>query len=150
MNGAGAGTSYNIEGTASIKKDLAMRFTNAERKKEFVIKNQSAFIEIKKIILTPLFDWSHPDEWAGRLARTGLYLQVTCSNNNGTMVKSSPYPISSGPHHYQPVFVLSQSIDIPRNFWDDTLYKSAHPIQVTIELLSSTPDFDVMLLYDEG
>ena len=152
LNGAGAGTSYNIEGTASIKKDLATRFTNAERKKEFVIKNQSEFIQIKKIILTPLFDWSHPDEWGGRLARTGLYLQITCSNNKGTMVKSSPYPISAGPHHYQPVFILSQPIDIPGNFWDDTPYKSEYPIQVTIELLSSTPDFDfdVMLVYDEG
>lgn len=129
-----------------------MRLTNVERKREFVIKNQSEFIQIKKIILTPLFDWSHPDEWGGRLARTGLYLQVTCSNNKGTMVKFSPYPISAGPHHYQPVFILSQPIDIPRNFWDDTPYKSEYPIQVTIELLSSTPDFDfdVMLVYDEG
>jgi Fic family protein len=33
IHGAGAGTSYTIEGNATIQKDLAMRFTNNERKK---------------------------------------------------------------------------------------------------------------------
>ncbi len=85
INGAGAGTSYTIEGSATIQKDLAMRFTNDKRKKEFILKNLGSFIEIKKIILTPLFEWAHPDEWGTRLAQTGLYFQITCSNKNGSL-----------------------------------------------------------------
>ena len=53
-----------------------------------------------------------------------------CSNNKGTVVKSSPYPIYAGPHHYQPVFILSQPIDIPGNFWDEMPYKSEYPIRL--------------------
>lgn len=152
VNGAGAGTSYMIEGTASIQKDAAMIFTNSDRKKEFIIKNQSSFIEIKKIILTPLFKWTHPDEWGSRLSKTGLYFQITGSNNSGSIATSAPFPISPSPHHYQPVFVLSQPINIPGNLWVNTPFKSDFPINVRVELLSSMAEieFDVMIVYDEA
>lgn len=153
MHGAGAGTNYSIEGTASIKKDAAMRFTNTDRKKEITLVNQGSFIEIKKIILTPIFTWSHPDEWSTQLMKNGLYIQVTCTNGNGITVKQ-PYAVSSynNPHYYQPVFSLSQAIVIPDSLWEKTPYKKDYPIQVTIELLGTSEnfDFDVMLVYDEG
>ncbi len=153
MHGAGAGTNYSIEGTASIKKDAAMRFTNTERKKEITLVNQGSFIEIKKIILTPIFSWSHPDEWSTQLMKNGLYIQINCTNGNGVTVKQ-PYSVSSynSPYYYQPVFSLNQAIVIPDSLWEKTPYKKDYPIQVTIELLGTTEnfDFDVMLVYDEA
>jgi Fic family protein len=151
INGAGAGTSYTIEGGATIEKDLAMRFTNAERKKQFLLKNPGSFIEIKKLILTPLFEWTHPDEWGTRLAKTGLYFQITCSTNKGSVTTSAPYPIAASPYHYQPVFPLNQPIHIPANVLKGNSYKSDFPMQVIIEISGSTPviEFDIMIIYDE-
>ena len=151
VNGAGAGTIYYVEGNATIKKDQAMRFTNADRKRGFVLKTPASFIEIKKIILTPLFDWNHPDEWGTQLIKTGLYFQVTCAYSNGT-VTSAPYPIIPSPYHYQPVFPLNQPINVPATLIDGNQLKSYYPITVTIEVLSSSPtiDFDVMIVYDEA
>ena len=151
--GAGASTNYSIEGTASIKKDAAMRFTNTERKKEILLLNQGSFIEIKKILLTPLFTWSHPDEWSSQLVKNGLMITITCINSNGVKV-IQPYVVSSfnNPHYYQPVFSLSQSIKIPDILWKKIPYKKDYPIQVTIEVNSSSDEFyfDVMIVYDEA
>ena len=151
--GAGASTNYSIEGTASIKKDAAMRFTNTERKKEITLVNQGSFLEIKKIILTPLFTWSHPDEWSAQLVKNGLMITITCINSNGVKV-SQPYSVSSynSPYYYQPVFSLSQSIKIPDSLWEKVPYKKDYPIQVTIEMTGTADkfDFDVMLVYDEA
>lgn len=151
--GAGAGTHYSIEATASVKKDAAMRFTNTERKKEITLVNQGSFIEIKKIILRPLFAWSHPDEWSAQLVKNGLMIAITCINSNGVNVSQS-YAISSfiSPYHYQPVILLSEYIKIPNSLWGKTTYKKEYPIQVTIELIGSsdTFDFDVMVVYDEA
>ena len=153
IHGIGAATSYSIDGNASIKKDLAMLFTNAEKKKEFAIVNQGSFLDIKKIILTPLFNWTHPNEWATRLFKSALYIQITCTNNKGIIIKQS-YTISSynSPDYFQPVFSLSSPIKIPVSLWEKTPYKIEYPIQITIELISATPDidFDVMLIYDEA
>ncbi|MEO6127721.1 MAG: Fic family protein [Ferruginibacter sp.] len=153
MHGAGAGTNYSIEATAILKKDAAMRFTNKERKKEITLVSQGSFIEIRKIILTPIFTWSHPDEWSNLLMKNGLYIQVTCTNKNGIIV-SQPYSVSSynSPYYYQPVFSLSQAIVIPDSLWEKTISKKDFPISVTIELLGTTEnfDFDVMLVYDEA
>lgn len=152
IHGAGAGTSYSIEGDASIKKDSAMRFTSSERKKEFVIKNQGSFIEIKKIVLTPLFNWSHPDEWAKKMIDSGMTFQITCINTKGEVIRQQ-YAISSynSPYYFQPVFSLSKTIKIPVSFWEKTPNKAEHPIRVTMELVSVKQelDFDVMLVYDE-
>jgi Fic family protein len=152
IHGAGAGTSYTIEGNATIQKDLAMRFTNDERKKEFILKTPGSFIKIKKVILTPLFPWTHPDEWGTKLSNTGLYFQLTSSNNNGSSFTSVPYPIAAGPFHYQPVFAFTQPINVPEDLWEGKSFKLDFPMQVTIEILSSIPiiEFDMLIIYDEG
>ena len=153
VHGAGAGTSYSIEGDASIKKDSAMRFISSGRRKDFVIKNQGSFIEIKKIILTPLFNWSHPDEWAKKLIDSGMIFQITCNNSKGEMT-SQPYAISSynNPNYFQPVFSLGTPIRIPISFWEKTPNNAEYPIGVVIELISKKQelDFDVMLVYDQA
>jgi Fic family protein len=152
IHGAGAGTNYSIEGTATIKKDLVIRLTNTERRKEFVLKNQNSFIEIKSILLTPLFEWADPNEWGSQLTKNGLYIQVTCISGNSLTVQAPPIFINPSLYHFRPTIILSQPINIPADVWEKVPYKKDYPIQVTIELMGTadTFDFDVMVVYDEG
>lgn len=152
MHGAGAATNYSIEGTATIKKDLIIRLTNAERSKEFVLKNQNSFLEIKSILLTPLFEWTDPNEWGSQLTKNGLYIQVTCVSGTSLTVKAPPIFINPSLYHFRPTIILSQPINIPADIWEKVPYKKDYPIQVIIELLGVVDkfDFDVMLVYDEG
>lgn len=152
MHGAGAATNYSIEGTATIKKDLIIRLTNAERRKDFVLKNQNSFIEIKSILLTPLFEWSDPNEWGSQLTKNGLYIQATCVSGTSVTVKAPPIFINPSLYHFRPTIILSQPINIPADMWEKVPYKKDYPIQVTIELIGATEkfDFDVMLVYDEA
>ena len=151
LTGAGAGTNYNIEGSASINRDLVIRFSDAERKREFTLVNQSSFIQIKDIRLTARFDWSHPDDWAKKLALNGLYIEVTCTNRDESVTKM-PYHFISSLYHRHPTIVLSQPIDIPSALWEKHPFKKEYPITATIELKASTEhiDFDVILVYDKA
>jgi hypothetical protein len=152
MHGAGAATNYSIEGTATIKKDLIIRLTNEERRKEFVLTNQSSSIEIKSILLTPLFEWSDPNEWGSQLTKNGLYIQVTCVSGTALTVQAPPILINPSLYHFRPTIILSQPINIPADMWEKVPYKKDYPIQVTIELIGTKEqfDFDVMLVYDEA
>jgi Fic family protein len=151
MTGAGAGTNYNIEGSASINKNLSIRFTNTERKREFTLVNQSSFIQIKDIRLTARFDWSHPDDWARKLGLNGLYLEITCTNREGSITKS-PYHFIASMYHREPTIILDQPIDIPGKIWEKLPFKKEYPIIATIELKAVTDniDFDLLLVYDEA
>ena len=152
-HGIGAGTNYSIEEIITAKKDLLMTFTDAERSKEFLMKNYSSFINIKKIILSPKFDWVKPDEWVAKLIREGLYLQVTITTNKTSIFKQR-YTLSgfNNPYLFQPVFTLSQPINIPKSLADDDLYEADYPLKVTVELLGSVEElsFDVLVVYDEA
>ena len=151
--GVGAGTNYSIETVITVKKDLLFTLTNEERKKEFLINNDGAFVEIKKIILTPKFDWTRPDDWATKLVMEGLYFKVISLNSMGAMI-SQPYTLSSfnNPYLFQPVFTFKQPINIPSDLWGDDMYPTDYPIKVTVELLGSveTFSFDVLFVYDEA
>lgn len=151
-HGAGAGTHYSIKPVITVKKDMLMRFTDSERSKEFLLVHDGSFIEIKKIILTPKFDWLRPDEWVAKLIQEGLYMQVTSTNSKGALVKQ-PYALSSfnNPYLFQPVFTLSQPISIPRDLWTNGPYLNEYPLQVKVELLGSVEQFgfDVLIVYDE-
>ena len=152
VSGSGASTHYTIEGSATIKKDQTMIFTDQARTKGFVIKNQSSFIEIKKIVLSPLFKWTHPDEWGKTLAQNGLRLIITCVSASGLKVQPPPIVIMASPYHYQPVFELPQPLQIPNDPWEGLPYKKEFPIQVTITIESSSEkiNFDIMVIYDEA
>jgi Fic family protein len=152
-HGTGAGTHYSIQPVITIRKDLLMRFTNTERSREFLLQYDGAFIEIKKIILTPKFDWVRPDEWVAKLFSEGLYMQITSTNSKAGLV-SQPYVLSSynNPYLFQPVFTLPQPINIPKDLWTDGVYLNDYPLQVKVELLGSAGQFsfDVLVVYDEA
>jgi Fic family protein len=151
-HGTGAGTNYSVEEVIQVKKDLLIKFTDTEKEKNFVIKNSNSFIELKKIILTPKFDWTQPDEWATKLSREGLYLKLTVETNNESIF-SQPFTLSrfNNPYLFQPVFTLSQPINIPKYFESNGLYENQYPLKVKIELQGSVDkfSFDVLVVYDE-
>ena len=60
--GSGTGTNYTTEKLTQIKSNVAMTFTQTVLSHEFQLKNKHSFIAIKKIILTPKFDWNKPDD----------------------------------------------------------------------------------------
>jgi Fic family protein len=152
-HGTGAGTNYSIEELITVKKDLLFTLTHAERSKEFILKNDRSFIHIRKIILSPKFDWVKPDEWGAKLIQDGLYMQLTITTHKGRIFRQ-PYALSgfNNPYLFQPVFTLSQPILIPNALIPDDLYEVDYPLTVVAALLGSAEQcsFDVLVVYDEG
>jgi Fic family protein len=152
-HGAGAGTNYTIEDTATVKKDRMVRLGDTDRKKEFILTNTSSFIELKKIVITPLFEWIRPEEWVDKLFSQGLSLRIWGENRRGGTVEQF-YPVSSynTPHHFRPVFTLPDPIKMPVDLWGVGSFHTDFPVMITIELVASVPaiEFDVMIVYDEA
>lgn len=150
--GVGAGINYLAERTSPLKTDLMFQLTNANRKKEFLLINPNSFVEIKKIILTPLFTWVKPDEWSIKLINQGLSFKITGNNNRGGSFSAS-YAVTAfnSPYYFQPVFTLNNPINIPLSIKDKAPKLNEYPIQIEVELLASVPtfEFDVMFIYDE-
>ena len=150
--GAGAGINYLAEKGTALKAGRMFQLTNAEKKKKFNLLNSNSFIDIKKIILTPLFSWTKPDEWSAKLSQQGLGFKIICHTNRGGSF-SQPFYFTSliSLFHYQPVIELMPPINIP-DFMDKSPAMNEFPLRVEIELLSSVSnfDFDVMFVFDEA
>ncbi len=154
-HGIGKGTNYTAENTHSVKNDLMFSLKDGERKKKFLLMNSTSFIEIKKLILTPLFDWNIPDDWGQKLIRQNLTFKVTCENNIGGKVEIPFGPISAmiSLYHFKPVLTMGNPINISgESIWKRTLKSNEYPIKVAIEIHSGTEhfDFDVIFIYDEA
>jgi Fic family protein len=153
VHGAGRGTSYSIANTDGVRHDLTIRLTNEDRKKEFTLPQIGSFSRIKKIVLSPLFEWKHPDEWSQKLAQNGLCFTVEAVTAQGIM-HSQIYSIASynDPTYFQPVFVVHPNIVLPDVLKTAGIQKIGYPIKCSIELIGSVDqfDFDVMLVTDEG
>ncbi len=150
--GIGAGTNYLAEKTSPLKTDLMFQLTNANREKEFLLMSPGSFVEIKKIILTPLFNWVKPDEWSMKLSNQGLYFKITGNNNRGDSF-SQLYTLMAfnSPYYFQPVFTLNNPINIPLSVKSKAPNLNEFPIKIKVELFGSVPtfDFDIMFIYDE-
>lgn len=151
-HGKGAGTNYSAAETITVKKDLLVKLTDAERSREFLLRNDHATINIRKIILSPKFDWVNPDEWAHQLIQDGLFLQVTGTTNRGAVIRQT-FALSGFNHPYlfQPVFTLPQPIQLPETMATDRLYDLDYPLKVTLALSGAVDSFsfDVLVVYDE-
>lgn len=153
VHGAGRGTSYSIAGTDLVKRDVAIRLTNEERIKQLTLPQVGAFVRIKKIVLTPLFDWKHPDEWSNRLSINGLYITIHAVTSKGVVFRQ-PYSVFgyNDPSYFQPVFIVNPNIVLPGSLGSSGVFKIDYPVRCQIELSGSVEkfDFDVMLVTDEG
>lgn len=150
--GRGAGTNYLAETKKPLKTDLMFLLINADRKKQFLLMSSSSFVEIKKIILVPLFYWVKPDEWATRLLNQGLYIKITGYNNRGgSFCNMYTLATFNNPMYFQPAFSLNKPINIPLSIKEKAANLNEYPIKVEVELFGSVPafDFDVMFVYDE-
>jgi Fic family protein len=154
VHGAGRGTRYSIAVTDLVKRDVVIVLRNEERMKEFTLPQTGSFLRIKKIVLTPLFEWKHPNEWSNRLSQNGLYITVKAVTSQG-IVYRQPYSIFgfNDPSYFQPAFIVNPNIVLPdRLKTNNSIYKMSYPIKCSIELSGSVEkfDFDVMLVTDEG
>lgn len=153
VHGAGRGTSYSIAATDLVKRDVAIRLTNEERIKELTLPQVGAFVRIKKIVLTPHFDWKHPDEWSNRLAKNGLYITIHAVTSKGVVFRQ-PYSIFgyNDPNYFQPVFIVNPNIILPDSLGSNGAFRIDYPLKCRIELSGSVDEFefDVMLITDEG
>ena len=149
--GIGAGTNYVVESTQSIKSGMTFTLSNTEGVKKFILPNSLAFIELRKIVLTPLFSYKEADDWSVKLTRNGLGFKVTISNKSGKTV-SQIFSILAynSPYHRQPVFTITRPIYIPGSFWDTAIGKDEYPLYAEIELTGSSDqiDFDATFIYD--
>jgi Fic family protein len=152
-HGAGRGTSYSIAVTDLIHRDIGLRFTNEERVRGLMLPQPGAFLRIKKIVLTPLFEWQHPDEWGKRLSQNGLYLRIKAFTAKGGIWEQI-FSIGgyNDPNYFQPVLIVTPNINLPELLAENNSLKLAYPIKLTIELLGSVDefDFDVMLVTDQA
>ncbi|NQY11304.1 MAG: Fic family protein [Flavobacteriales bacterium] len=150
--GVGAGTNYLAEKTSPLQSDLMFKLTNETKTKEFLLMGTSSYVEIKKIILTPLFEWTKPDEWSVKLMNQGLCFKVTVISNTGSTF-SQPYALTSfnNAHYFQPVFTLNKPIRIPLHIKNEQSNLNEYPMTIKIELDGSVSvfDFDVTFVYDE-
>jgi Fic family protein len=153
VHGAGRGTGYSIAATDLVKRDVAIRLTNDERVKEFTLPQIGSFLRIKKIVLTPLFDWKHPDEWSTRLSQNGLFITIQAVTSKGVVFRQ-PYSVFgfNDPSYFQPVFIVNPNIVMPDQLKANGTFKIDYPIKCTIKLSGSIDvfDFDVMLVTDES
>lgn len=153
VHGAGRGTSYSIATSDMTRKDVAIVLSNENRVKDITLPQLGSFVSIKKIILTPLFEWTHPNEWSLKLANSGLRIFIEARTAQGLIFRMQ-YALSTfnDPHYYQPVFLLPAPIGLPDILKTNGAQRLDYPIQCSIILEGSTPvfDFEVMLITDEG
>ena len=151
--GIGAGTNYIAEPLIPIRTDLTFQMDNANLKKEFLLMNPYSFIEIKKIILNPLFTWTHPTEWGQRFINQNMMIKVKGYTKSGAEF-SCPFTLGRylRSDSFQPVLTLHQPIEIPADVVMDQMPNpNEYPIRIEIELSASVHplDFDIMFVYDE-
>lgn len=150
-NGSGAGTNYTAEKIVNVTFDLLIKFTSKETEKVFILPNKHAFLEIKKIILNPNFEWATKEEWAKVLYRQNPIITIETITKSGG-IRSQSYSVQSfhSQLYFQPVFTLKNGIKISANLFNETLKEIEYPIDVKIRLSWEGDDlsFDVQLVYD--
>ncbi|MEY4852914.1 MAG: hypothetical protein RIS99_1309 [Bacteroidota bacterium] len=150
-NGTGTGTNYTAERMIKVKTDLLMKFSNEETEKVFELSNKHAFIEIKKIILIPKFEWKVPDEWAKLLSLQNPIIKIEAKTISGITYRQD-YSVQAfnSPIYFQPVFEIHHGLQIPAILISEILKEDEYPVNVKIKLSWKGNDFsfDMQLVYD--
>jgi hypothetical protein len=150
-NGNGTGTNYTAERSVKVKSALLMKFSSKETEKIFTLPNKHAFIEIKKIILTPKFEWKMQDEWAKYLSLQNPIINLETKTMSGD-IYSQVYAVQAfnSPFYFQPVFEIHNGLQIPTGLFNEVLKEKEYPVDVKIKLSWEGEDFsfDVQLVYD--
>lgn len=150
-NGNGTGTNYTAERSVKIKSALLMKFSSNETEKIFTLPNKHAFIEIKKIILIPKFEWKMQDEWAKYLSLQNPTINLEIKTMSGD-IYSQIYAVQAfnSPFYFQPVFEIHNGLQIPTGLFNEVLKEKEYPVDVKIKLSWEGEDFsfDVQLVYD--
>jgi hypothetical protein len=150
-NGNGTGTNYTAERSVKVKSALLMKFSSKETEKIFTLPNKHAFIEIKKIILTPKFEWKMQDEWAKYLSLQNPTINLETKTMSGD-IYSQVYAVQAfnSPFYFQPVFEIHNGLQIPTGLFNEVLKEKEYPVDVKIKLSWEGEDFsfDVQLVYD--
>jgi DNA-binding Lrp family transcriptional regulator len=149
--GAGAGTNYIAEIVSPLKTGLMFKLSNSMRKTEFNFMHSGSYIEITKIILTPLFPWFTPYDWYEELSKQELAYKITCHSNSGKVFTFVDSLLGySNPAYFQPVFTLLQPINIPMGIREEAVKLNEYPMRVEIEFTSTVSkiNFDVLFVYD--
>jgi len=125
------------------------QLTADSKEKEFLLRTQANMIQIKKMIVTPLFNWTKPDEWFNRLQQQALGFKITVFTSRGESF-SQPIFFSALTHPSMYKSVFNYTIEIPHEFNWKKINLNDYPLRIVIELTSSVPqiDFDVMFVYD--
>ncbi len=147
----GPGTNYVVENQYELKTGLMFQLTDATRKKEFTFEKHNSYIEINKIILSPLFKWEKPADWSKKLTDHGLSFKIKGYNSKGgRFADSYPLMIFNNPMYYEPKFNLVKPLKIPIDILLKPAKLNEFPIRVEIELMGSVAkfEFDVMFVYD--
>lgn len=150
--GAGAGTNYEVLSSSSHKKDLMFKLTSEEKTKEFILRNPSHFIEVTKIILVPLFQWTIPDEWATALHNQGIGFSIEGHTSKDNSFSTKRLLASyNNPYLFQPVFNLTPPMKLPIALRDSQPKFNEYPMQLSFQIFSSTEkfDFEVIFVYNE-
>jgi len=150
-NGTGTGTNYTAERNVKVKYDLLMKFSSQETEKLFTLPNKHAFIEIKKIILTPKFEWKIADEWAKYLNLQNPTITLEARTISGG-IHSQQYAVQAfnSPFYFQPVFEIHNRLQIPTSLLNEIPKENEYPVDVKIKLSweGMNFSFDVQLVYD--
>jgi Fic family protein len=151
-HGIGKGTNYTAETLQKTKTDLMFTLTNTNRRQEFLLMNVISLMEIKKILLVPLFDWKDPTEWGTKLTSQNISFKITGINNVGGEVQIPPRSFIGliNHYHFNPVVTLNHPITISgESIWERPLKSNEYPIKVIIEIITEMEMiFDVRFVYD--
>lgn len=152
-HGVGAGTNYTTEPLTNIRENVVYPFKQIDEKKEIILSNNYSFFTIKKILLTPKFNWSNPDEWSNILIEQDLQFEVICVSNKMEIYKHPPLVIDdyNNATYYNPKFTLERPIELSPLIFGREMRYDDFPIKLSIQLKCKEKElkFEVKIVCDE-
>lgn len=152
-HGSGAGTNYTANPRLMSQPGQTILLGKNNSVSTFQLTRPGATRQIKKIVLTPLFNWRQPHEWSDQLHRQGMVLAITCTNRKG-ISNTNRFALVGFIRSFlfQPLFTFKDPVVIPHSIVGRAVYQYEYPWQVSIQLEASVPVenylFDVFLIYD--